>query len=798
MNTSVEVQVLQWFERALAQKPEHRRAWLDGQELDPPIRDRVLRLLDADRASAGFPEETVVAPEEAPAEFPKVGERLGPWELLKPLEAGGMGVVYLGRRADDAYDQQVAIKLVRPVHLLAAADFRRQLISRFEEERNILARMSHPNVARILDGGSTSGGIPYLVMEFVDGVPLTDYCRQNKLDLRGRLVLFGKVCDGVQEAHRHLIVHRDLKPDNILVGANGEPRLLDFGIAKILEAEPLDTGGKRQTSLSAMTPAYASPEQVRQQRLTTSSDVYSLGVMLYQLIAGVRPYELGGLRPSEAEHVVCETLPDPMRKMLDKAVLTDAERRQRRAQITPDIERIVAKAMHKESARRYGSAQELADDIRRYLAGLPVQAHPDSTAYRVRKFVRRNRWGVLAASLALVAVLASAGVAFWQAGEARRAESDANRINKFLTGILTYSDPYVSGGEMTLAEAVDSSLATVDAFFADRPDLLYRIRQTLGSTLLGRGRTAEARELLELALKDAVAIAGKDSMPVMEIRQALVQVLSAEQRTGEAVDAMEALRSDMRLAGLEQSDLYFTVLANLGELKLGQDDHEAAAALFAEARAMPAEILEMVPANTMAVLVSNEAYVAYNRGRYEEAEALFDQADAMHRRVHPAGSPDLWILQSNRAFMLDEMGRQQEALALREAVLEEQRRQLGPDHPFLLKTMSSLALGALQQGDLETATKHMRATVELSRAEQPQPSPDTVIYEGMLARILRDAGELEAAEDTLAQAEARLAGLEPVPEELARMISIQRSHICARARALDLPRCAGVPPPPND
>ena len=745
-----------------------------------------------------FSEETAVAPEAVPPDFPKVGERLGAWELLKPLEAGGMGVVYLGRRADDVYDQQVAIKLVRPVHLLAAAEFRRQLISRFEDERNILARLNHPNVARILDGGSTAAGIPYLVMEFVDGVPLTDYCKARQLDVPARLALFCKVCDGVQEAHRHLIVHRDLKPDNILVGENGEPRLLDFGIAKILEAEPLAAGGRRETALSAMTPAYASPEQVRQQALTTSSDVYSLGVMLYQLIAGVRPYELGGLRPSEAEHVVCETLPDPMRKMLDKAVLPDDERRRRRSQITPDVERIVAKAMHKEASRRYGSAQELADDIRRYLAGQPVLAHPDSTAYRVGKFVRRNRWGVLAASVALVAVLASAGVALWQAGQARRAAEDTARINKFLTSVLSYSDPYVSGGDPTLSEAIDVSLPSVEPFFAGRPDLLARVRQTLGNALLGRGRTAEARELLELALADAQASSGPGSLQVMEIRQGLVQVLNAERRQEDAVEAMQSLIADLRAAGLDQTDVYFTALANLGELKSQREEYDEAAALFAQARAMPPQVLEQVPANTLAVLASNEAYVAYGRGRYDEALGLFDEAEAMHRRVHPRGSPDLWVLQGNRAFMLDEMGRHEEALALRNAVLAEQRERFGPDSPMLLSQMSSLALGALQQGDVQQAISRMRETVELSRRAQPQPHVETVIYEGMLARMLRDAGELAEAEDMLAQAEARLARIEPPPGDVGGMLATQRAKICALAMSLALPRCAGVPPPPAD
>ena len=745
-----------------------------------------------------FSEETAVAPEAVPPDFPKVGERLGAWELLKPLEAGGMGVVYLGRRADDVYDQQVAIKLVRPVHLLAAAEFRRQLISRFEDERSILARLNHPNVARILDGGSTAAGVPYLVMEYVDGVPLTDFCKARQLDVPARLALFAKVCDGVQEAHRHLIVHRDLKPDNVLVGEDGEPRLLDFGIAKILEAEPTPAGGRRETALSAMTPVYASPEQVRQEVLTTSSDVYSLGVMLYQLLAGVRPYELGGLRPSEAEHVVCETLPDPMRRMLDKAVLPDAERRRRRVQITDDLERIVAKAMHKEVARRYGSARELADDIRRYLAGQPVQAHPDSTAYRVGKFVRRNRWGVATAAVALAAVLASAGVALWQAAQARQAAEDMAQVNRFLTSVLAYSDPYVSGGEPTLAQAVDASARYVDRYFEGRPDLQARVRHTLGVSMLGRGRFDEARAQLGQALEEATRAEGAGAKRVMEIRQALAQVLNAESRREEAVAAMISLLADLLDAGHAGTGVHFIVLANLAELRIQEENYEEAASLIAQARALPGAALAEVPPDTAAILRGNEAYVAHALGRHEQALRLFDEAEALHRAVYPEGSPDLWTLLGNRAFLLADMGREAEAFELRRQVLDEQRARLGADNPQLLPSMIGLAIGAVQQGEPEAAVALMRDAVDLSRRALPQPNPETVMAEGMLARVLRDAGELAAAEDTLHQAESRLAALGEAPGGLAEALSIQRAKICALAASLALPRCDGVPPPPAD
>ena len=795
MKTSVEVQVLQWFERALAQKPGHRKLWLADQDMEQGVRDRVLRLLDADQASGAFLEETAVAEEALPPEFPKVGERLGAYELLKPLESGGMGVVYLGRRADDVYDQQVAIKLVRPVHLLAAAEFRRQLISRFEDERSILARMSHPNVARILDGGSTGAGIPYLVMEYVDGVPLTDYCKANKLDVRARLALFAKVCDGVQEAHRHLIVHRDLKPDNVLVGENGEPRLLDFGIAKILEQEPLPTDGKRHTSLSAMTPAYASPEQVRQQALTTSSDVYSLGVMLYQLLAGVRPYELGGLRPSEAEAVVCDTLPDPMRKMLEKAALTEGERKARRAQLTPDLERIVAKAMHKESARRYGSAQELADDIRRYLDGQPVLAHPDSTGYRVGKFVRRHRVGVVAASLALVAVLASAGVAAWQAHEARQAADDMARINTFLKDVVAYSDPYVAGGNPTLAEAVDSAIKQVDVRFTDRPDLGAGVRQVLGSSLLGRGQVAKAREQLEQALADTLAAHGPEASLTFDIRESLAQVSNHEGRVEVATDELQRLREDMEAAGHDQGWLYFTVLNNLADLMIQQERYGEASRVLAQADAMPIESLEGLSPDARAVLRANQGNVAHSQGRLDEALAIYDEAERMQREAFPQGSPPLWTLLSNRAFLLVDMGRKQEAHELRKRTLAEQRQVMGEDNPQVLSQMFGLVMGELEQGNLDAAVAIAREAVDLSHRGLPQPHRETVMARAVLSRVLRDAGDLRASEDVLAQAEADLDRLEPEPEGLRGAFVVQRRKLCEEAAPLRLPRCNGVAAP---
>ncbi len=790
MNTSIEVQVLQWFERALAQKPELRAVWLAGQDLDTGVRDRVLRLLEADRASGAFLEETAVAPEEMPAEFPKVGERLGAWELLKPLEAGGMGVVYLGRRADDVYDQQVAIKLVRPVHLLAAADFRRQLISRFEDERSILARMSHPNVARILDGGSTASGIPYLVMEFVDGVPLTDYCRTHQLDVPARLALFCKVCDGVQEAHRHLIVHRDLKPDNILVGANGEPRLLDFGIAKILEQEPLPTDGKRHTSLSAMTPAYASPEQVRQQALTTSSDVYSLGVMLYQLVAGVRPYELGGLRPSEAEHVVCETLPDPMRRMLDKAVLSDAERRQRRAQITSDVERIVAKAMHKEAARRYGSAQELADDIRRYLEGRPVLAHPDSTAYRVGKFVRRNRWGVMAASVALVAVLASAGVALWQADRARQAAADTEQVNAFLIEVLSSSDPYNAGRELSLGEAVDLASGRVAERFAGRPDLSSRIRHALGYSMTSRNELELAERELLAAREEAMRALGPDDLHTLRVQEAIA-VLRMWQGLGEeAVSLWQDLLLRLEARGLKDDPIYLLALNNLGNYYLSLEDYARADEVFTRVRALPAPSTEGGFAPTdHAAMLSNFAYTAHGVGDLARAEALYRESIAEFERLVPEGSPELAMALNNFGHLRQEQGELGQAYELFGRSVRMRERAFPRGHEMVVNPMAGLAMMAMRLDKPDEALALAGKASEMATHVYDRPEHGAAFAHWVLAATRHRLDDPAGAADALAMAQDVFAQLSPPPEDLAEAIPALAEQVCTDPAAAAKPAC---------
>lgn len=338
-------------------------------------------------------------------------ERLGPYRILRKIGDGGMGAVFLAERDDGVFQKQVAIKLIQP-----GLDSRR-FLDHFTRERNILARLEHPNITRLVDGGATPEGHPYLVMEYVDGRNITEYCRDEELPIAARLRLFLKVCDAVSYAHRNLIVHRDLKPGNILVTSEGDPKLLDFGLARLLD--PLAAGDATR-SLPWMTPRYASPEQVRGEAVTVATDVYSLGVILYELLAGKRPYEVDSSSPLTAARTICESEPPPPSAA--------AETPRARHSLKGDLDNIALRALEKDPARRYPSVERFAADMERYLQRRPVEARRASVAYRVSKFVRRHRTVVALSALALLAMVGGAVATEWQARRAERGFNDVRLL----------------------------------------------------------------------------------------------------------------------------------------------------------------------------------------------------------------------------------------------------------------------------------------------------------------------------------------------------------------------------------
>ncbi len=783
-----EIELLRLVEEALRMAEADRAMWLAEQDLDDGTRARVRQLLVA--RAEGSPDETRIMPAPKLPAFPKAGERIGSYELIRPLEAGGMGVVFLGRRADDAYEQQVAIKLILPVHLVADPEFRRQLIGRFEAERNILARLNHPNVARILDGGSTADGIPYLVMEFVDGVSLINYCANHNLETRARLELFAKVCDGVQEAHRNLIVHRDLKPDNVLVGADGEPRLLDFGIAKILEREAPDAD-RGSTALTAMTPAYASPEQVRNETLTTSSDVYSLGVVLYQLLAGVRPYELGGLRPSEAEHMVCETVPEPMRKALERAAIPDPERRARRAELRSDVERIVAKAMHKESSRRYRSAQELADDIRRYLDGQPVLAHPDSSLYRTSKFLRRNRVASGIAALALVSILGATVFAFQQAARAQRAAQDMEQVNQFLVDVLAASDPFESGGEITLAQAVDQAADKIDERFSGRPELSAPIRGALGYSMVSRYQLESAEPLLLQSLAEHRRAFGEADLRTFRIREAIAQLRQEQSDFAAAEAEYIALIADMESSGLHSTPLFGMVLSNLGNLYLASGDYAKADTGLRRAQEWERETGLTRPPEDALAMMSNLAQVAHELGDLKRADELYSEALQRATALRPEGSLETSTLLSNRAYLLNDLSQPEAAMEHWQKASAMREMMLRGDHPMRLTVIVQLARQSQYLDRPDYGLQQAELAVAMAERMGEAQHANLVYALALRASLLSSLGDFTESEASMQRAEHELAIGEGRSAGMAGVVELLRARICREAPPPPAQACPG-------
>ena len=452
-------QVKALFEQALERPPDERAAFLDQAcHGDEALRREVRSLLSSH--DDGFLDEPLSL--DAPSGddgAAHTGQRIGAYRLVREIGHGGMGAVYLAERADGQFHQQVAVKFVR--HGVDSDTLRR----RFRAERQILARLEHPHIARLIDGGVSEDGLPYLAMEYVEGTRIDHYCDAHHLSTNERLRLFLAVCEAVHYAHQNLIVHRDLKPSNILVTEGGTVKLLDFGIAKLLDdnaaATPLDEVPR--TGMRVMTPEYASPEQIRGEPVTTAFDVYALGIILYELLAGQRPYRLSGLSPGEMERIVCEKAPARPSTAVTREAQTDATRaatpeeisRMRstqpdklRRRLAGDLDTIVMMALHKDPSRRYRSVGQLSEDLRRHLDGLPVTARPDSFAYRISKFIRRHWMGVAAA--VFISLLGGIATTAWQARVAEQQRRKALTIAQ--TAIASDSEILKAHNTLALIE----------------------------------------------------------------------------------------------------------------------------------------------------------------------------------------------------------------------------------------------------------------------------------------------------------------------------------------------------------
>jgi eukaryotic-like serine/threonine-protein kinase len=462
--------------------PAKRKGFLDNKNLSLEMRAEVESLMAFDEASENFLNVSAVTLSRdfiafGEAEVSLAGQQIGSYKIISELGIGGMGAVYLGERIDGKFEQKVAIKMLK-------REFNSERIRRsFGREKDFLAKLSHPNIAMLLDTGTTDDGIPYLVMEYVDGIPIDKFCLENLLKLNSILKLFNEVCGAVGFAHQNLIVHRDLKPSNILVTSDGKPKLLDFGISKLLDDENEEQNSN--TILGAMTPEYASPEQIKGENVTTATDIYSLGMVLFKMITGKYPYNFDGISSQKIfkEITEIEAKSPSESDVLNNQISTN--------HLKGDIDNIVAKALSKDPERRYKTVEQFSTDIWRFIDGIPVSARPATFTYRANKFFRRNKIPVIAEFLIAFSLLAGIAVAVWQAkvsieqaeiavkaqAKAEIENEKAQKISKFMSKVISYANPtwYAEGskfnGETKVIEAMNDLGEKIDIEFAGEPDV---------------------------------------------------------------------------------------------------------------------------------------------------------------------------------------------------------------------------------------------------------------------------------------------------------------------------------------
>ena len=714
---------------ALDLPPDERAPYLETTcAHDATLRADVERLLRSCDADAGFlerPAGEYAAPLVASVTATTqtvTGMRVGPYRVVEEAGRGGMGVVYVAERDDDQYRRRVALKLVR-----RGLDDDGSVVRRFVEERQILASLEHPSIARLLDGGMTTDGLPYFAMEYVEGSPIDRYCDERRLTVDARLSLFVNVCDAVQYAHRRLVVHRDLKPSNILVTDGGEVKLLDFGIAKLLEPDAADQQAPNtRTGLRLMTPEYASPEQLRGEPVSTASDVYSLGVLLYELLAGRRPHAAAGRPAHEMARARTEdevTRPSVALGRAPNAVAaaharsTSPERLRRR--VGGDLDTIVLAAMRAEPERRYGSAEQLAADVRRHLTGLPVSARRDIWTYRAHKFVRRHRVGVAAVVVIVLLLAASTVTTQLQSARIARERDTAAQVSGFLVDLFNGADPYGSAGrEVTARVLLDSGAARVARDLTEQPAIRAHLMATMGRAYYGLGRYGEARRLLEQALALRQTTLGDADTSVARTMHLLAQTM-LDQGEYPGADSLyqRVLALRRRLLGTTHLDVAQT-LRGLGLTRRARGDNAGAETLLREAltiqQARRADPLDI--ATTLNAL----GHVHRDGGRYTAAESLYRQVhDIRHTRLGEH-HPDVANSLVNIGAAIASAGDYDRAEPLLRRGIASKQRSLGDEHPDVATDLSGLASLLHRKGELAAAESLYRDVLQRQRRLLPE------------------------------------------------------------------------------
>lgn len=782
---AVERPATEWLPFLLEACPDDRR-----------LRDEVLGLLHADASpdlGLDAPTPDVLSGLFDDPSLSMVGRRVGHYEISRVIGFGGMGAVYEAHRADDQFRKTVAIKLIK-----RGMDTE-LTIRRFRHERQILASLDHRNIAGLLDGGVTDDGRPYFVMEYVTGSPITTYCQERGLSIRDRVQLFRQVCAAVQYAHQNLVVHRDLKPGNILVSSDGTVKLLDFGIAKILGEEadpenvPVTRGGFR-----ALTPEYASPEMIRGEPISVAADVYSLGVVLFELLTGRRPFRFGDRTMASLEEaILSDPVPKPSASVLAPQDETPGPGNRvgfARA-LSGEVDNIVLMALRKEPARRYPSAEAFGQDIKRWLEGLPIVAEPDWFGYRARKFVGRNALAVTSGVALIGTLVGGIVLTARQATRADRERRKAERVTQFLAGILAAPEPSVQRPDITVAELLDSASARADRGFSAEPDVQALVQATIGHSYLGIGRYSKA----EGAFRSALGAAERSGADLDERLIAINNVASALLNTNQLAAADSAFNYGLTLhrqSGRAPDTTEATLLDNLGSVALRLGNLDSAISRHTVSLALRRQ-LRPGDHDEVARSITNLAVVLTTAGKHAPAESMHREALAMMTRLHGqnhtytaaallglAGSLDYqgkpgadtlyqevlriraallgrdhpdyaWTLYLYGNWQLDHH-RDREALDLFHQVVALRGKTLTDDHPIVAATLNGIGRALATMGRYGDAEKTIHEAIAIRRANLPPGHWAIISSELALAEVQLKAKRYREAEPAILSAYQRL------------------------------------------
>ncbi|MCA8888308.1 MAG: protein kinase [Parvularculaceae bacterium] len=762
-------QVEDAFARAVALEGDARARFVDEfAARRPALGPKLRRLLAADAVGAdtlGAPVAASVKALSDGAADAMIGAMAGVWKIVKRIGAGGMGAVFLAERTDQQFTQTAAVKIMTAQLLDENSG------ARFRAERQILANLNHPNIATLIDGGATQSGLPFLVMEYVDGVRIDNYCDQHELPIERRLKLFTKVCEAVDYAHRNLVVHRDLKPSNILVTEDGEPKLLDFGIAKLIEPGAYEAAlAVTRAGGRMMTPEYASPEQVRGEPVSVASDVYALGVLLFRLLTGQSPYGASATTPHDIERAILDADPQRPSTVVTQLISSDADEvstpealgRSRavspdrlRRRLAGDLDNIVLKCLQKDAQRRYANVRDLSNDIDRFLTNRPVIARGDDWFYKARKFARRNAQPLMAAGVLVVAIVGLSAYYTARLAEQRdRAElaaAKATAVSEFLANVFKSADPHsAKGDEITALELLAQAEARLDALDG-QPELQGAMMQIIGDTYRSLGDSVRGQALLESSLALRADTIGAAPLAQAELFRDLSEAYRANEYYAAAEDYARRELAILERELPPDAPQFHYSYGRLAVILADQKRKAEAAEMVR--RASEAKLAaDPAPDSAYVDLIGNLAHMLVDTGRLKEAGAVHERVLRLSRDIDGDMHPNTLIRMGNYARYLTVCWRFEEAAAVYAEIIEKGGQVWSPEHGLVARWLGNRAsvLGDLGRFD-EARRDHLRS-IAISVAADGEMSVRAMARERIYAGMLIDMG-------AFAEAEALLAGV---------------------------------------